>query len=84
MDRTSFEPEIHPHGIRFTVGRDAAGRWVVSDRKGLVGGIFTNRAAAVHFAMFESAHIPGAVCCVPDTVTLPLGCATPMSDQVLD
>lgn len=59
-------------GIRFTVGRDHHGRWVVQDRDGLVGGIFTDRQSAVHFAIFESGHLPGAVCCVPDHVTLTL------------
>ncbi|MGK9052344.1 hypothetical protein [Neorhizobium petrolearium] len=62
-------------GVRFMVGRDAGGRWIVSDREGRVGGLFTDRAAAVHFAMFESDHLPGAVCCVPDHVTLSLDSA---------
>ncbi|MEB2847407.1 hypothetical protein [Endobacterium cereale] len=53
-------------GVRFTVGRDENGCWIVDDREGLVGGIFRDRASAVHFAMFESDHQPGAVCCVPD------------------
>ncbi len=55
-------------GIRFTVGRDQSGCWVVQDRDELVGGIFRDRASAVHFALFESDHQPGAVCCVPDGV----------------
>jgi hypothetical protein len=55
-------------GIRFTVGRDQTGCWIVQDRDGLVGGIFRDRASAVHFALFESDHQPGAVCCVPDGV----------------
>lgn len=53
-------------GIRFTVGRDENGCWIVHDRDGLVGGIFRDRASAVHFAIFESDHQPGAVCCLPD------------------
>ncbi len=65
-------PQVALSGIRFTVGRDQQGRWVVNDRDGLVGGIFTDRQSAVHFAMFESDHLPGAVCCVPDHVTLTL------------
>ncbi|RWX77067.1 hypothetical protein EPK99_15525 [Neorhizobium lilium] len=73
MGRAVFNAEANARGIRFTVGRDAQGRWVVSDRDGLVGGLFTDRAAAVHFAMFESDHEPGAVCCVPDMVTFSLG-----------
>ena len=58
------------NGTRFTVGRDENGCWVVCDREGLVGGFFRDRASAVHFAMFESDHQPGAVCCVPDGVIL--------------
>lgn len=54
--------------IRFTVGRDDSGCWVVCDRDGIVGGLFKDRASAVHFAMFESDHAPAAVCCVPDGV----------------
>ncbi len=57
-------------GVRFTVGRDENGCWIVDDRDGLVGGIFRDRASAVHFAIFESDHQPGAVCCVPDGVIL--------------
>lgn len=57
-------------GVRFTVGRDENGCWIVDDREGLIGGIFRDRASAVHFAMFESDHQPGAVCCVPDGVIL--------------
>lgn len=60
-------------GIRFTVGRDVSGRWIVNDTEGKVGGLFTDRASAVHFAMFESDHTPGAVWCLPEHVTLTLG-----------
>jgi len=38
---------------RFTVGRDRSGRWIVHDREGLVGGLFINEAAALHFAAGE-------------------------------
>lgn len=60
-------------GSRFIVGRDECGRWVVSDREGLVGGLFTDRDAALHFATAESDRIPGAVCCTPENVILSLG-----------
>lgn len=73
MNKAMSKSEPASHGVRFMVGRDAGGRWIVSDRDGLVGGLFTDRASAVHFAMFESDHLPGAVCCVPDDVTLSLG-----------
>ncbi|MCJ7997352.1 hypothetical protein J5N58_22450 [Rhizobium cremeum] len=73
MGRANLEAAASASGVRFTVGRDAQGRWVVADRDGLVGGVFIDRASAVHFAMFESDHRPGAVWCVPDHVTLKLG-----------
>ncbi|MFB9950240.1 hypothetical protein ACFFP0_15375 [Rhizobium puerariae] len=73
MNRALLKSEPPARGVRFMVGRDAGGRWIVSDCEGRVGGLFADRAAAVHFAMFESDHLPGAVCCVPDTVTLSLG-----------
>jgi len=67
---------------RFTVGRDAEGHWVVCDARGLVGGLFTDRAAAVHFAMEESNRIPGEVCCAPDDAIIKLsavfGAGTPV------
>jgi len=72
MNKAMSKSEPASHGVRFMVGRDAGGRWIVSDRDGLVGGLFTDRASAVHFAIFESDHVPGAVCCVPDDVTLNL------------
>ncbi len=68
---TDREPSVT--GIRFTVGRDVCGRWIVNDTEGKVGGLFTDRASAVHFAMFESGHLPGAVWCLPEHVTLGLG-----------
>ncbi len=73
MNKAMLKSEPPARGVRFMVGRDAGGRWIVSDRDGLVGGLFTDRASAVHFAMFESDRAPGAVCCVPEEVTLSLG-----------
>lgn len=63
-------------GVRFTVGRDENGCWIVEDRDGRVGGIFRDCASAVHFAMFESDHQAGAVCCVPDGVMVSSRAAT--------
>ena len=58
---------------RFMVGRDASGRWVVHDQQGLVGGLFPDRASAVHFALEESERVPGAVCCAPDDAVISVG-----------
>lgn len=35
------------------VGQDRAGRWVVQETDGFVGGLFVNRDAALHFARAE-------------------------------
>lgn len=48
-----------PH--RFLVGRDFDGRWIARDELGLTGGVFADKAAAVHFAMAESNHREGAI-----------------------
>jgi hypothetical protein len=35
--------------LNFVVGRDKFGRWIVTEVRGLYGGIFANRDAAVRF-----------------------------------
>jgi hypothetical protein len=57
---------------RFMIGHDASGHWIVCDVKGLVGGIFADRATAVHFALVESGYAPGDVCAAPDDIVLSL------------
>ncbi|CAN7423290.1 hypothetical protein LJR231_002739 [Phyllobacterium sp. LjRoot231] len=54
------------------LGRDADGNWVVCDERGLVGGLFADRASAVHFALFESEFAPAAVVCIPEGTVLNL------------
>jgi len=66
----SFAPPLLDS--RFIVGRDRQGHWVVCDQKGLVGGLFTDRNSAIHFAVFESGHVPGAVCCAPEGAVVTL------------
>ena len=73
MGRSTQEAEPPSRQIRFTVGRDTLGHWVVCDRKGLVGGLFTDKSSAVHFAMVESGRTPGAVFCAPDDAIQSLG-----------
>ena len=55
---------------RFLIGRDHRGNWVVQDRAGLCGGLFVNRAEALHFAMHEYDDGPQAVVMVPGTLEL--------------
>ena len=57
---------------RFIVGHDAYGHWVVCDRQGMTGGLFTDRVSAMHFAVTESDHAPDAVSVAPDDAVLSL------------
>jgi hypothetical protein len=61
-----------PAPARFTVGRDRRGTWIVQDRQGLVGGLFTNEAAALHFAAEECNHNPADICRAPEGSVLDL------------
>jgi hypothetical protein len=72
MGQAAQKSDLHASQSRFVVGRDTQGRWVVCDQRGLVGGLFSNRDSAVHFAEFESDHAPGAVCCAPDDAVVTL------------
>jgi hypothetical protein len=57
---------------RFVVGRDGDGHWIARDERGLTGGVFADRTAAVHFAEAETDHQRGAVRFAPATVRLSL------------
>lgn len=58
---------------RFTVGRDAEGHWIVCDSECLIGGLFVNKEAALHFAIHESERTADSVCCAADNEILRLG-----------
>lgn len=73
MGRVSQVLAVSAAGCRFTVGRDVCGRWVVRDARGLIGGIFTDQASAIHFALFESDYAPGSVWCAPLDTPVSLG-----------
>jgi hypothetical protein len=49
----------------FFIGKDSRGNWVVQDQQHRCGGLFTDRAEALRFALFENGHRPQAVVMVP-------------------
>jgi hypothetical protein len=51
LQRPTNNETIEP---RFIIGHGRRGGWIVNDRLGLVGGIFTSEAAARHYAFEES------------------------------
>ena len=60
MRRATTEPPSTVSSPYF-VGRNTRGYWTVRDARGLSGGFFINRAAALHYARLEAGHAPGAV-----------------------
>lgn len=63
---------LSPAPARFIIGRDRRGGWIVQDRMGLVGGLFRNEAAALHFAAEECNHNPADICLAPEGAILDL------------
>ncbi|MDO1581846.1 hypothetical protein [Rhizobium oryzicola] len=64
--RVNF-PYRHVHAtVRFLIGREAGGRWLVCDGDGLVSGVFADRGSAVRAAMYDCAGAPCSVCCLPE------------------
>ena len=58
---TSAPTEPTPALAAFLVGRDAEGHWLAVETHGLGGGIFRDQRAALHYAVAETDHRPGAV-----------------------
>ena len=67
---TSVVP-IGPQLHHFLVGQDHDGHWLAIETHGLGGGIFITRAAALHYALGETAKRPGAVSIAPQPIAWP-------------
>lgn len=54
----------------FIIGQDRQGNWVVQDQKGVRGGLFVNRDAALRFVRFENGDRQRAVVMVSEVLEL--------------
>jgi hypothetical protein len=54
----------------FMVGQDRRGNWVVKDQRGICGGLFVNRDAALRFVRAENGYRPQAVVMVSEVLEL--------------
>jgi hypothetical protein len=61
----------------FSVGQNSRGNWVVQDQKGIRGGLFVDRDAALRFVRTESGDRPNAFIMVSDILELDLGRTPP-------
>lgn len=57
----------------FMIGQDRRGNWVVRDQKGIRGGLFVNREAALRFVRSENADRPQGVIMVSGGIELDMG-----------
>jgi hypothetical protein len=72
MQEKQAEPPSWLRPPVFMIGRDRRGNWVVQDQKGVRGGLFVDRAAALRFVRFENGDRPQAVVMVSDGLELDL------------
>jgi hypothetical protein len=49
----------------FLIGQNRRGQWVARDQRGVRGGLFVNRAAALKYALFENGKRPHLVIDMP-------------------
>jgi hypothetical protein len=52
------------------IGRNHDGEWVVRDARSRCGGLFTDRVAAIRFAMYECQRRPQSVIMRPEGLEL--------------
>ncbi|WP_349958029.1 hypothetical protein [Rhizobium sp. ZPR3] len=82
LQRRLAHSQLSPAPARFIIGRDRRGSWIVQDRQGLVGGLFRNEAAALHFAAEECNHNPADICLAPEGAILDLDGFAPASSNL--
>ena len=52
------------------MGQDSKGNWVVQDQKGICGGLFVDRDAAMRFVRMENGYRPAIVVMVSNNIEL--------------
>jgi len=68
--KESDEPPSWTRPRLFTIGQDSRGNWVVQDQKGICGGLFVDRDAALRFVRAENGYHPAIVVMVSDNIDL--------------
>jgi hypothetical protein len=61
------------------IGQDRCGRWVVRDALSTCGGLFSDRTAAIRFAMYECQRRPQSVIMLPDGLELDTAFTLPVT-----
>lgn len=83
--RAALEASMVPQDIKVAtnaclfIGQDRCGRWVVRDGRGMCGGLFADRTAAIRFAMYECQSRPQSVIMLPEGLELDPAFALPVA-----
>jgi hypothetical protein len=72
MKTQQSEPPSRRRPPLFMVGQDGRGNWVVQDKKGMRGGLFVNREAALRYVRSENGSKPQAILIVTGELELDL------------
>lgn len=67
---TPAEPPSRLRQPLFIVGQNSRGNWVVQDQKGIFGGLFVDRKAALSFVRAQQRYRPHAVIVVAGPLEL--------------
>ena len=70
MQAKRAEPPSWLRAPLFMIGQDCRGNWVVQDQRGIRGGLFGNRDAALRFVRSENGERPQAVVMVSGVLEL--------------
>jgi hypothetical protein len=65
------------------IGRNSSGQWVAQEQNGLYGGLFTHRADAVRYALFENGRHPEAIIAIGCVLELDMA-ARPSTDRMAE
>lgn len=68
--KQSVEPPSWLRPRMFTIGQDSQGHWVVQDQKGICGGLFVDRDAALRFVRAENGYCPAIVVMESENIEL--------------
>ena len=64
------EPPSWARPPLFMIGQDSRGNWIVKDPRGICGGLFVDRDAALRFVRAENGYRPQAVVLVSEVLEL--------------
>lgn len=66
------------------IGKNSRGQWVAQHQNGLYGGLFTHRADAVRYALFENGCHPEAIISIGCILELDMAAKPSPAPQVLE